>query len=180
MSDSSRPSPTGKVDTTVTYLEMAALAPLELVIPCVNEVEIKREEKPSLEFYRFLYDGVGRNYTWTARKLMRDEDLAAIMHDDAVEITVLYIEGKPAGFVELDCRKAPEVEISMFGIFPEHHGKRLGPWLLNWAIAHAWGHKKPKRLWLHTCTLDHHKALAMYERAGFVRYDSREESVDLI
>ncbi len=178
---SARPQSKGKIKTITTYVEMAAAPPQSgTLAPPLEGLEILRRPKPGISFYRFLYETVGSNYTWTARTLMTDEELAKMIHDPAVEVHVLHVNGKPAGFVELDCRKAPEVEISMFGLFPEYIGRKLGPYFLDWAIGYAWKEKRPQRLWLHTCTLDHPKALSMYRKAGFVEYAKEEELADLI
>lgn len=178
---SARPQAKGKIKTITTYVEMAAAPPQTgAPAPPMAGLEIIRKPKPEISFYRFLYETVGRDYTWTARTLMTDEELTKIIHDPAVEVHVLHVNEKPAGFVELDCRKAPEVEISMFGLFPEFIGRKLGPYFLDWAIGYVWKENRPPRLWLHTCTLDHPKALAMYRRAGFVEYAKQEELVDLI
>jgi hypothetical protein len=37
------------------------------------------------------------------------------------------------------------------------------------ALRHAWRHQ-PSRVFLHTCTLDHPRALAFYLRNGFTAY----------
>ena len=37
------------------------------------------------------------------------------------------------------------------------------------AVDAAWQHN-PKRVWVHTCTYDHPRALGVYQRAGFVVY----------
>jgi len=63
------------------------------------------------------------------------------------------------------------------GIMPEFIGQRLGPFLLEWIITKAWSYN-PQRFWLHTCTLDHPKALAIYQQAGFVPYKREEKTVD--
>jgi hypothetical protein len=44
---------------------------------------------------------------------------------------------------------------------------KLGPFLLNCAIDAAWS-GGAKKLTVNTCTLDHPKALGLYQRAGFV------------
>jgi hypothetical protein len=49
--------------------------------------------------------------------------------------------------------------------------------LLHWIIEKAWSHQ-PRRFWLHTCDLDHPKALAVYQQAGFVPYRYEEKIVD--
>ena len=42
----------------------------------------------------------------------------------------------------------------------------LGGWLLQSAIELAWD-KGPKKLTVNTCTLDHPKALPLYQKMGF-------------
>jgi len=171
----------GKVETVVTYVEMKAPPPMTKIVPNENGAfTIERVERPEIDFYRHLYDAVGRDYNWTGRKLLSDEELSRDIHDPAVEVCVLRVNGEVAGFVELDSRKPPDGEITMGGIVPAHHGKKRGPYLLNWAIEYAWREKRPRRLWLHTCTLDHPKALSIYLKGGFVKYDEKRELVDLI
>jgi len=76
------------------------------------------------------------------------------------------VDGKPAGFAELDRRQPNEIELVQFGLMPDYIGRGLGKWFLQWTIDKAWSYQ-PKRFWLHTCTLDHAAALPNYLRAGF-------------
>ncbi len=48
---------------------------------------------------------------------------------------------------------------------------------MNQGLEIAWSHAI-KRLWLHTCTLDHPSALAFYQRTGFTPYERRVEVYD--
>ena len=57
-----------------------------------------------------------------------------------------------------------------FGLFPAFIGKGLGKYLLAWALDRAWSFN-PRRVWVHTCDLDHPAALPNYLRAGFTVYD---------
>jgi GNAT superfamily N-acetyltransferase len=84
-----------------------------------------------------------------------------------VEVMVLYAGGVPAGFAELNRRKADAVDLSYFGMIPDFIGMKLGPFLLNCAIDAAWS-GGAKKLTVNTCTLDHPKALGLYQRMGFV------------
>ncbi len=70
-----------------------------------------------------------------------------------------------------------EVEIAYFGLIPEYIGRGLGPALLDWALERAWS-RRPRRVWLHTCSLDHPKALAVYRQAGFEEFDRQVVSVE--
>jgi GNAT superfamily N-acetyltransferase len=175
-----RPVARGSVETTVTYLEMTA-PPADLAAPPAPAgVTIESLRHPSPATYRPLYERAGRDWTWTARTLMSDEALAAIIEDARVEIFVLSVDGRPAGYVELDGRNAPDLELGYLGIFPEYLGRRLGGWLLRWAIAYGWRERSPSRMWVHTCALDHPAALPLYRKAGFREFAVRKESVDLI
>lgn len=167
-----------KIPTTVTYLEITdgSFERKKTVVSGSHFIE--KITKPSYEFYIYLYDRAGATYNWTARKLMPKEELLKSIHDEQVEIFALIYEGKIAGYVELDFREEAQAEVAYFGIFPEFQGLRLGPLLLNWATDYAWSKQGFKRLWVHTCTLDHPKALSVYQRAGFKTYKTETEYVD--
>ena len=166
------------IPTVVTFLEMAQPpdAPPRGV-PC-PAVEIRRACRPTISFYRYLYTTVGEPWTWTVRRLLTDPELATILDDARVEVNVLWVGGVPAGYAELDWRRPPDVELAYFGLVPEFIGRGLGAYLLDWAIRHAW-RPRPRRLWVHTCDLDHPRALDLYQRLGFRIYDRRTEEAVL-
>ncbi|MEZ5836462.1 MAG: GNAT family N-acetyltransferase [Geminicoccaceae bacterium] len=171
-----RPKVVGRVQATVSYLEMLerpVSAPLQ---PPAEGCEIVKAIRPTVAFYRFLYGTVGGPWLWWSRRYLRDEELVAIIHDEKVDIRVLWVHGVPAGFVEFDGREDGEVELAFFGLMPEFIGRGLGRYLLDWSVHHAW--RRPiRRLWVHTCDLDHPRALAGYENAGFSLFD-REQSYE--
>ena len=164
------------MNTLVTYLEM--LQPPDSPVPeaPMPDLTVIQALSPTTRYYRYLYGAVGGPWHWVDRGKLDDEKLAAIVQDPRVEVYVLYVAGVPAGYAELDRRQCPDIELAYFGIMPEYIGKKLGPYLLGWAIEKAWSYN-PRRFWLHTCTLDHPKALATYLNAGFRIYDRKEESV---
>lgn len=160
------------VDVTVYYLEMLA--------PPTREVQAPREgltvlhvQTPSVPYYRFLYNAVGKEYHWLSRRKLSDDKLAAILNDPLNEVHVLHVDGSPAGFAELDRRKPSEIELVQFGLMSDFIGRGLGSWFLQWTIDKVWS-DPPKRFWLHTCTLDHPAALPTYKKAGFVPYRQEE------
>ena len=175
MSEGERPE--GVLETTVTYLEMTG-PPHHTQLPMpLRKLALLHAEQPTVSFYRYLYDAVGRPWTWVDRKHLSDDDLAAIIQDERVEIYVLYVAGVPAGYAELDRRTDGEIELAYLGLVPEFIGQRLGPYLLDWVIWRAWEYE-PRRLWVHTCTLDHPKALSLYQRFGFTPYGQEIEELD--
>jgi GNAT superfamily N-acetyltransferase len=151
-----------------TYLQMFAdtrrTAP-----PPKDGFSVIHVERPSVTYYRHLYDAVGRDYDWSSRKRLSDAELAALLDDSRLELHVLTADGVPAGFAELDRRTEGEIELVQFGLMNEFIGRGLGRWFLQWTIDRAWSYN-PRRFWLHTCTKDHPAALPNYLKAGFVIY----------
>ena len=152
----------------VTYLQMFA-RPQRTVEAPRDGLLILHAKKPTVAYYRFLYDAVGAPWDWTSRKKQSDDELVAIIHDPAVEMHVLHVDGVPAGFAELDRRVTGEVELSQFGLTPEFIGQGLGRYFLWWTVERAWS-EGPKRFWLHTCSKDHPYALPNYVKGGFAVY----------
>ena len=165
------------IETTVTYLEMRSAPNTPALHAPPMKLALLRLERPSPRFYLYLYDAVGRDWTWVDRKHMSETDLAAIIRDHRVEIHVLYAGGVPAGYAELDRRKEPDIELAYFGLVPEFIGRGLGRYFLDWAIRRAWS-CLPERLWVHTCTEDHPRALPLYRKLGFRVYARETAMLD--
>ena len=168
----------GKLEVAVTYLEMTERPRLSQVLhPAETTIALLRAHNPPLPFYRFLYDTVGEPWLWYERRVMADAALARVIEDERVEIYVLYAEGAPAGFAELDRRQGSEIELAYFGMMPFFIGRGLGRYLLAWAIERAWSYE-PRRLWVNTCNLDHPKALPLYQQLGFKPYRQEKKVID--
>lgn len=159
------------VDVRVYYLEMVARPPATTV-PSLSVIHV---QAPSVAEYRALYHGVGRDYHWHSRGRLADDELGAILTNQLNEVHVLHVDDAPAGFAELDRTQPGEVELVQFGLLPAFIGRGLGRAFLDWTIARAWSYQ-PRRFWLHTCTLDHPRALPNYLKAGFTVY--REEMIE--
>jgi C_GCAxxG_C_C family probable redox protein len=156
------------VDVTVFYLE--TLNPSSRSAPAPRDgLTVLHARTPTVPYYRFLYNRVGNDYYWLSRRKLSDAELAAVLQDPRNELHVLHVDGTPAGFAELDRRQPDDIEVVQFGLTPEFIGQGLGKWFLQWTIDKAWSYQ-PKRLWLHTCTLDHPAALPLYTKAGFVPF----------
>jgi len=162
------------LEVTITYLEMRkppARPPAHP--PTLREkIALLRAERPTVGFYRYLYCAVGGPWRWYERNALSDDELAAIVQDESVEIYVLYVAGAPAGYAEIDFRRMPDIELAYFGLIEDYIGRGLGRYMLDWAVDTAWT-RSPERLWVHTCTLDHPSALAVYQKAGFMPYDQK-------
>jgi GNAT superfamily N-acetyltransferase len=162
----------GFIETRVTYLEMTEPPSAPPAAPPLRGLEVRRTRCATPSFYRYLYQAVGGPWSWTERLVLSDQELMTIIGDPAVEVNVLWADGVPAGYAELDWRLTPDVELAYFGLVPEFIGQGLGRYLLDWSIRHAW-RQSPRRLWVHTCELDHPRALPAYQASGFRVYDRR-------
>ncbi len=167
-----------QIEITITYLQMLERPKTAPVHPpsIGQPIALLHAEKPSVSFYRYLYNTVGEPWLWYERRELSDEALAEIVENPLVEIYVLYLGGSPAGYAELDRREKGQIELAYFGLTPEFTGRGIGKWLLDCAIDTAWRHE-PERLWVHTCTLDHPAALRLYQRAGFEPYKQKSGKI---
>jgi GNAT superfamily N-acetyltransferase len=167
-----------RIPMTVTFLEMKA-RPTAMPPPQPRgRIALLKADKPPTHFYRYLYDTIGAEYCWVDRKKLTPHALAELLHDPLNLMFVLYTEGSPAGMAELDLRKSGTANISYFGLMPEAIGKRLGYFFLYHTCMNAWA-QPIQRLTINTCTLDHPRALPLYQRLGFTPYSREERFVEL-
>lgn len=171
-------SSANEVTTTVTYLNMETFPPGTPPPRPMLKTAILRAYDPPVSFYRYLYDVVGRDYLWAERRSWSDKELADHLASEALELYVLHIGGVPAGFAELDFNETDICQLAYFGLIPDFIGRRIGPWFLHQAIELAWA-KPITKLLVSTCTLDHKKALATYQRAGFTVYARGEKTITI-
>ena len=168
--------PSGKIEWITTYLEMTR-PPLRPPLHRSGKLSLLRAESPTLSFYRYLYNTVGGEWLWHERRRWSGDEVRAVIQSEKVEIYVLYVAGVPAGFAELDRRWNDEVELVHLGMIPEFAGRGLGNYLLGWAVDQAWS-KPARRVWTRTSNHDHPKAIAVFQRAGFVPYDQESALID--
>jgi GNAT superfamily N-acetyltransferase len=160
-----RDEPSTTIAVTVTFLRMDT-PPLTPAPAVPGDTRTERAIAPTVGFYRYLYNTVGADYVWWLRRIMPDEDMARLLDDPAMEIHVLYKDGEPAGFFELDARYGNIVNLSYFGLMPHMIGTGAGPGFLRQAIDAAW-RSGPRTVTVNTCTADHTRALPNYIRSGF-------------
>ncbi len=161
------------LEAVITYLQMQEKPQLPpLLAPTGIKLALMQVQHPSIAYYRFLYCTVGKSYHWSDRNELSDSKLKRIIEHELVEIYVLYVSGSPAGYAELDRRFKPEIELCYFGLIPEFIGRGLGSYFLNWTVRRAWEYQ-PSRFWVNTNTLDHPRALPLYQKMGFTPYAQR-------
>lgn len=176
LSDGYTSLPAGKIASVVTFLEMRKPPPLRPPQTPAS-LSVRRIENPSIDWYRKLYRAVGQEWLWFSRLRMKDQELAAIIQDPQVLIYAASDGNEDKGLLELDARVGSEIEISYFGLTSDLVGRGAGQYLMGCALKAAWD-RNPDRVWVHTCTLDHARALPFYLKAGFVPYKRAIEIAD--
>lgn len=148
-----------------TYLEMTAPEQFRASYVDQSGIDVRPEIFTDPAAYRALYSSVGETWNWRDRLLMPDDDLIAALAK--ADVSVLYVDGKTAGYIELANDGAGDYEVAYFGLTPSFFGRGLGKHLLSYGVQRAWD-SGAKRIWLHTCNLDGPAALANYLARGFV------------
>lgn len=160
--------PPGQIATIVTSLQMTT-APKPRPLPACP-LRLQRWAAPEPGKYRALFRRVGEPWLWFSRLVMDEAELTAILGDPAVEVfAVLDPRGIEVGLLELDFREPATAEIAFLGLVQELAGKGFGRWLMAHALSLAW-RKGVRRVWVHTCTLDHPSALGFYRAQGFIPF----------
>lgn len=157
---------------TVTFLQMFQPPPqpdIDLPPPLLA----LRSHQCSPAFYRFLYSAVGEGWYWVDRNAWSDQEITRQLHRPEVQLWVLYHDGTPAGYSELQ-RQGDEVNVCYFGLMRDYLGKGLGRLWLGWTLHQAW-RESPSRVWLNTCDLDHPAALPLYQKLGLQAYNQVQE-----
>jgi len=168
--------PPGKIASVVTFLEMRERPPARHGAAPAG-LSIRRVLQSPLDWYRKLYRAVGEEWLWFSRLRMNDRELAAIIHDPRVYVYAVHDGEEDKGLLELDGRSGFEIEIAYFGVTADLFGRGAGYWLMGHALSGAW-ETSPQRVWVHTCTLDHPRALSFYLNAGFTPYKRAIEIAD--
>lgn len=157
-----------EVPCTITYLEMAARPAFPRPhMPTGATSALIAATKPPAWFFLSLYDAVGHDYDWTDQHTRPRAEIEAFLHDPAVTLTTLMRAGWPHGFFVLDSRTSGLCELAYFGLAPQALGQGLGKFLLHTAVHMAWDRPGTELLTVNTCSLDHPRALPLYQRAGF-------------
>jgi GNAT superfamily N-acetyltransferase len=164
------------IQVTVTFLEMKRPPAIYAHPPANLSVALMRTRDIPLHYYRYLMDRVGRKWHWVNALRLSDEELEKKIRTPGRDIRVLYLDGAPAGFFDINPLGTDETEIAYFGMMEHATGLGLGRWFLGAAIEAAWA-TEPKQVVVQTCTLDHPAALPLYQKLGFSPVGQKREEV---
>src|ERR1700722_7087820 len=160
----------------ITYMEL--LGAERRSTPVDRSFEVVMVNKPDVPFYRYLYNTVGEPWMWWRRRLLNDSDLQKLLWSPNTRVYVLYRDGQPSGFFELDLTNAPDVELAYFGLLPFQVGTGRGRAALEQTLL-CIDALSPRKITVNTCTADHPRALNSYLTAGFMIVGKKTETWDV-
>ena len=148
------------------YLEINFLEDLKDTSDLNEEYSINLVDPVDFQLNKFFYKNIGKNHHWVDRLVWTEKQWIDYVSNKDVKTYVLKISNDLAGYFELNLHSEKnEVEIAYLGLLEEYQNKKLGSYLLSNAIKNSFLNK-PKRVWVHTCSLDHKNALNNYISRG--------------
>ena len=159
------------------YLEIKSIESLINSISPNKTSKVTLINPPDFQLNKFLYKQIGKKHRWIDRLEWNDQKWIEYVNNENADTYVLKDKENLIGYFELIKQlDKKECEIGYFGILPEFIGKKYGGFLLSEAIREVFK-KNFKRVWLHTCSLDHKNALNNYISRGMKIFKS--ESVNI-
>ncbi len=159
------------------FLELKNLKNLKTNLTNKKKYLVKKI-KPDFQLNKFFYKQVGKKHRWIDRLSWSDEKWINYISNKNLETYIICESEELVGFFELlHNPELQETEISYFGLLEEYIGKGIGGYALSEAIRKSF-EKNIRRVWLHTCTLDHPNALKNYIARGMTVF--KKEKINIL
>ena len=153
------------------YLEIKSLGELIEKEKPYNKYTVEKVSTNDFQLNKFFYKQIGQNHHWNDRLVWDDKKWIDYVSNPNVFTFVLKNNENIAGFFELIYHKNKfEIEIAYFGLLKDFMGKKFGGYMLTEAIKISFFYKV-KRVWVHTCSLDHKNDLNNYLARGMKIYN---------
>ena len=159
------------------YLEIKSLNQLSEIKKSGDNYSLNQVIPNDFQLNKFFYKQIGKNYQWFDRLVWTDKNWIEYVSNPNLFTFVLKNNEEIAGFFELIYHKnRSETEIAYFGLLKEYFGKKLGGYMLSEAIKKSFSFNV-KRVWAHTCSLDHKNALKNYLSRGMKIYSTETANI---
>ena len=159
------------------YLEIKSLNQLSEIKKSGDNYSLNQVIPNDFQLNKFFYKQIGKNYQWVDRLIWTDKNWIEYVSSPNLFTFVLKNNDDIAGFFELMYHKDKlETEIAYFGLLKEYFGKKLGGYMLSEAIKKSFSYNV-KRVWAHTCSLDHKNALKNYLSRGMKIYNTETVNI---
>ena len=146
------------------YLEIKSVTDLKESKVILEECLIQLIKPADFQINKFFYKNVGKKHHWVDRLVWTEKQWIDYVSNEKVKTYVLKKKDEFVGYFELILHQN-EIEIAYLGLLEEYQNQKLGSHLLSSAIKNSFI-EKPKRVWVHTCSLDHKNALKNYISRG--------------
>ena len=146
------------------YLEITSIKNLKDKDKPSEKTILELVDNKNYELNEFFYKQIGKKHQWVDRLAWNKKDWIKYTTNENLKTYILKEDEELAGYFELIFDNN-ECEIAYFGILEEYIGKSFGSYMLSEAIKIAFK-KKVKRIWVHTCSLDHQNAILNYKARG--------------
>jgi len=157
------------------YLHINSLKDLVETSAPSNEYTVNFLSPPNFQLNKFFYKNIGKEHQWVDRLVWSEKEWIDYVYNEKVITYILKKNEDICGYFELIYHTDKnEFEIAYFGLLKEYHNKKLGSFLLSFAIKKCF-EKNINRVWVHTCSLDHDNALKNYLSRGMKIY--KQETV---
>ena len=159
------------------YLEINSLQSLKKVDSPDRKLLLEKVNPPNIEINKFFYKNIGKNHRWIDRLVWDNLKWTSYLNNKNVHTYVLKLDKEFVGYFEvISDQSTNSSEIAYFGILENYIEKKFGGFMLSEAIKKCF-ELYSKRVWVHTCTLDHKNALKNYINRGMKIF--KEENINL-
>ena len=159
------------------YLEIHSLQDLNEGINPSEDFSVNLINPTDFQLNKFFYKNIGKKHKWIDRLIWTEEQWIKYVSNKNLKTYVLKNKQDLVGFFEIILHhENNEAEIAYFGILEEYQNKKLGSFLLSDAIKKSF-QENVKRVWLHTCSLDHKNALNNYLSRGMKIFKSETVTI---
>ncbi len=159
------------------YLEINSLKSLNQTNSPNQDLTLEKVNPPNIELNKFFYKNIGKNHRWVDRLAWDNLKWISYLENKNVNTYTLKLTNDLVGYFEIiQDLPTKSIEIGYFGILDDYIGNKFGSYLLSEAIKICF-QLKTKKVWVHTCSLDHKHALSNYLNRGLKIF--KKETINL-
>tara|TARA_Y100000996_G_scaffold412129_1_gene397551 strand:- start:1794 stop:2333 length:540 start_codon:yes stop_codon:yes gene_type:complete len=149
-------------------------------------IEIKNEnlfsiilnDKKNYEVNKFFYKQIGKDHFWRDRLIWTDKQWLRYSSNPLLDTWIIKSKKNDLiGYYEIEKHENKEFELINMGILNEYRSKGFGSLLLTHVLKQSYNNKA-RKVWVHTCSLDHKFALTNYISRGFKVF--KKEQIDFV
>ena len=143
-----------------------------------NPFKIILNDKKNYEINKFFYKQIGKDHFWRDRLVWTDKQWLKYSSNPLLDTWTLKDNNNDlVGYYEIEKHDNKEFELINMGILSDYRSKGYGSLLLNHVLKQSIN-EKAKKVWVHTCSLDHKFALSNYLSRGFKVF--KKEQIDFV